>query len=74
MTGRVHEQGQNLSVTRKPTGNLFKTKDGWMVLAVMTEPQFQRLMKDIGRADVLAEQRRESCRCADSFRGGHSVR
>ena len=32
MTGRVHEQAQNLSVTRKPTGNLFKTKDGWMVL------------------------------------------
>jgi crotonobetainyl-CoA:carnitine CoA-transferase CaiB-like acyl-CoA transferase len=38
MTGRVHEQAQNLSVTRKPTGNLFKTRDGWMVLAVMTEP------------------------------------
>ena len=45
MTGRVHEQAANLSVTRKPTGNLFKTKDGWMVLAVMTDPQFQRLMK-----------------------------
>ncbi len=28
MTGRVHEQAQNLSVTRKPTGNLFKTSDG----------------------------------------------
>jgi crotonobetainyl-CoA:carnitine CoA-transferase CaiB-like acyl-CoA transferase len=55
MTGRVHEQAQNLSVTRKPTGNLFKTKDGWMVLAVMTDPQFQRLMKQLGRADTLAE-------------------
>jgi crotonobetainyl-CoA:carnitine CoA-transferase CaiB-like acyl-CoA transferase len=57
MTGRVHEQGQNLSVTRKPTGNLFKTKGGWMVLAVMTEPQFQRLMKALGRADALADPR-----------------
>ena len=57
MTGRVHEQAQNLSVTRKPTGNLFKTKDGWMVLAVMTEPQFQRLMKVLGRADALADPR-----------------
>jgi crotonobetainyl-CoA:carnitine CoA-transferase CaiB-like acyl-CoA transferase len=57
MTGRVHEQGQNLSVTRKPTGNLFKTKDGWMVLAVMTEPQFQRLMKQLGRADAAADPR-----------------
>ena len=33
MTGRVHEQAQNLSVTRKPTGNLFKTKDGWTLSA-----------------------------------------
>jgi crotonobetainyl-CoA:carnitine CoA-transferase CaiB-like acyl-CoA transferase len=57
MTGRVHEQAQNLSVTRKPTGNLFKTRDGWMVLAVMTDPQFQRLMKVLGRADALADPR-----------------
>ena len=55
MTGRVHEQAENLSVTRKPTGNLFKTRDGWMVLAVMTDPQFQRLMKQLGREDTLAE-------------------
>ena len=48
MTGRVHGQGANLSVTRKPTGDLYKTRDGWMVLAVMTEPQFQRLMKTVG--------------------------
>src|SRR6188768_2687222 len=27
MTGRVHEQAENLSVTRKPTGNLFRTSD-----------------------------------------------
>jgi crotonobetainyl-CoA:carnitine CoA-transferase CaiB-like acyl-CoA transferase len=55
MTGRVHEQARNLSVTRKPTGNLFKTKDGWMVLAVMTDPQYQRLMKQLGREDALGE-------------------
>ena len=55
MTGRVHEQAQNLSVTRKPTGNLFRTRDGWMVLAVMTDPQFQRLMKQLGRADATAD-------------------
>ncbi len=57
MTGRVHEQAANLSVTRKPTGNLFKTKDGWMVLAVMTDPQFQRLMKVLGCEAVLADPR-----------------
>ena len=57
ITGRVHEQAANLSVTRKPTGNLFKTKDGWIVLAVMTDPQFQRLMKVLGREDTLADPR-----------------
>ncbi len=57
MTGRVHEQAANRSVTRKPTGDLYRTKDGWMVLAVMTEPQFQRLMKEVGRADALADPR-----------------
>ena len=57
MTGRVHEQAENLSVTRKPTGNLFKTRDGWMVLAVMTDPQYHRLMKQLGREDVASEER-----------------
>ncbi|MBS0538294.1 MAG: CoA transferase, partial [Proteobacteria bacterium] len=57
MTGRVHEQAQNLSVTRKPTGNLFKTKDGWMVLAVMTDPQYHRLMKQLGQEAVASEER-----------------
>ena len=57
ITGRVHGQAANLSVTRKPTGDLFKTKDGWIVLAVMTDPQFQRLMKALGREDTLADPR-----------------
>ena len=57
MTGRVHEQAANLSVTRKPTGNLFKTRDGWMVLAVMTDPQFQRLMKVLGCDKALSDPR-----------------
>jgi len=57
MTGRVHEQAANLSVTRKPTGNLFKTKDGWMVLAVMTDPQFQRLMKVLDCEAALGDPR-----------------
>jgi crotonobetainyl-CoA:carnitine CoA-transferase CaiB-like acyl-CoA transferase len=57
MTGRVHGQAENLSVTKKPTGNLFKTQDGWMVLAVMTDPQFQRLMTVLGRPEALADPR-----------------
>ena len=78
MTGRVHEQAQNLSVTRKPTGNLFKTRDGWMVLAVMTDPQFQRLMKQLGREDALrrsavqglADAHRQQHGAARDHRGG----
>jgi crotonobetainyl-CoA:carnitine CoA-transferase CaiB-like acyl-CoA transferase len=57
MTGRVHGQAANLSVTRKPTGDLYRTKDGWVVLAVMTEPQFQRLMKTVGCESALADPR-----------------
>ena len=57
MTGRVHGQSANLSVTRKPTGDLYKTRDGWVVLAVMTEPQFQRLMKTVGREEALDDPR-----------------
>ncbi len=57
ITGRVHGQSANLSVTKKPTGNLFKTRDGWIVLAVMTDPQFQRLMKVLGREDALGDPR-----------------
>jgi crotonobetainyl-CoA:carnitine CoA-transferase CaiB-like acyl-CoA transferase len=57
ITGRVHGQAANLSVTRKPTGDLFKTRDGWIVLAVMTDPQFQRLMKVLGREDTLVDPR-----------------
>ncbi len=57
ITGRVHAQAANLSVTRKPTGDLFKTKDGWVVLAVMTDPQYKRLMKVLGREDTLADPR-----------------
>jgi crotonobetainyl-CoA:carnitine CoA-transferase CaiB-like acyl-CoA transferase len=57
ITGRVHGQSANLSVTRKPTGDLYRTRDGWIVLAVMTEPQFARLMKTLGRADTLDDPR-----------------
>jgi crotonobetainyl-CoA:carnitine CoA-transferase CaiB-like acyl-CoA transferase len=57
ITGRVHGQSANLSVTKKPTGDLYRTKDGWIVLAVMTDPQFKRLMRTLGRADTLDEPR-----------------
>src|SRR5258707_4370641 len=54
MTGPVHGQAANLSVTRKPTGNLFRTRDGWMVMAVISEPPVQPIVKELGRAAPLA--------------------
>jgi crotonobetainyl-CoA:carnitine CoA-transferase CaiB-like acyl-CoA transferase len=54
-----HRQGQfgNMAVSRKPTANLFEVKDGYVLLAVNSEKQFEGLMKAIGRPDLLEDQR-----------------
>jgi crotonobetainyl-CoA:carnitine CoA-transferase CaiB-like acyl-CoA transferase len=53
------EQGQigNGSVSRKPTANRFRARDGYIVLAVLTEKQFVGLMRTIGRPDALDDPR-----------------
>ena len=53
------EQGQigNGSVSRKPTAHRFRAKDSFLVLAVLTEAQWVRLMTTIGRAEVLEDPR-----------------
>ncbi len=54
-----HRQGQfgNMAVSRKPTANLFEVKDGYVLLAVNSEKQFEGLMKAIGRPDLLEDPR-----------------
>jgi crotonobetainyl-CoA:carnitine CoA-transferase CaiB-like acyl-CoA transferase len=47
----------NGSVSRKPTANRFRAKDSFLVLAVLTEPQWVRLMTAIGRPQALADPR-----------------
>src|SRR5207247_3742955 len=47
----------NGSVSRKPTASRFRAKDGYLVLAVLTEKQFASLMKALGRADALEDPR-----------------
>ncbi|HYE91511.1 MAG TPA: CoA transferase, partial [Terriglobales bacterium] len=47
----------NGSVSRKPTANRFRAKNSYLVLAVLTEPQFQRLMQTIGRPQALDDPR-----------------
>lgn len=57
VTGYRHPQYGNRSVSMKPTADRFSCGDGYIVLAVLTEPQFGRLMTTIGRADALADPR-----------------
>jgi crotonobetainyl-CoA:carnitine CoA-transferase CaiB-like acyl-CoA transferase len=57
VAGIEQKQIGNGSVSRKPTANRFRAKDGFIVLAVLTEKQFVSLMKTIGRADALMDPR-----------------
>ena len=47
----------NQAVSRIPTANLFKVKDGHILLAVNNEGQFLKLLKCIGREDILEDPR-----------------
>jgi crotonobetainyl-CoA:carnitine CoA-transferase CaiB-like acyl-CoA transferase len=55
--GIPQRQIGNGSVSRKPTANRFRAKDSYLVLAVLTEAQFQRLMAGIGRPEALEDPR-----------------
>ena len=57
VAGIEQRQIGNGSVSRKPTASRFRTRDGYLVLAVLTEKQFASLMKSLGRPDVLADPR-----------------
>jgi crotonobetainyl-CoA:carnitine CoA-transferase CaiB-like acyl-CoA transferase len=57
VAGIQHPLAGNRSVSRKPTGDLFATAHGSLLLAVMTDRQFNKLMTTLGRADVLDDRR-----------------
>jgi crotonobetainyl-CoA:carnitine CoA-transferase CaiB-like acyl-CoA transferase len=57
VAGVEQRQIGNGSVSRKPTASRFRARDGYLVLAVLTEKQFASLMKALGRADALDEPR-----------------
>ena len=57
VAGIPQRQIGNGSVSRKPTANRFRARDSYLVLAVLTEKQFARLMSELGRADVLDDPR-----------------
>ena len=57
LTGVVHKQRGNMTISRKVTGNRFETADGSIVLAALTEKQFAGLLTAVGRSDALADPR-----------------
>lgn len=59
VAGIPQRQIGNGSVTRKPTASRFRARDGYLVLAVLTEKQFAGLMHALGRPDVLHDPRFE---------------
>jgi crotonobetainyl-CoA:carnitine CoA-transferase CaiB-like acyl-CoA transferase len=56
VAGIEQRQIGNGSVSRKPTANRFRCKDGFLVLAVLTEKQFANLMKTLGRPEALNDR------------------
>lgn len=57
VSGTPQRQVGNLSMSRKPTADRFRCGDGFIVLAALTEPQFQRLFHVLDREDVLGDER-----------------
>jgi crotonobetainyl-CoA:carnitine CoA-transferase CaiB-like acyl-CoA transferase len=57
VAGIEQRQIGNGSVSRKPTASRFRARDGYLVLAVLTEKQFVSLMRALGRADALDDPR-----------------
>jgi crotonobetainyl-CoA:carnitine CoA-transferase CaiB-like acyl-CoA transferase len=57
VSGFRHTQFGNRSVSRKPTADRFRCADGFIVLAVLTDKQFTRLMQTLGCEDALQDAR-----------------
>ncbi len=57
VAGIEQRQIGNGSVSRKPTANRFRAKDSFLVLAVLTEPQWVRLMTALGLPEALDDPR-----------------
>ena len=57
VAGHRQKLSGNQAVSRRPTANLFKAGDGYLLLAVNSEKQYQSLMTALGRADALEDPR-----------------
>ena len=50
--GHRQQPSGNRALSRRPTANLFKAKDGYLLLAVNSEKQYVALMSAIGRPEL----------------------
>jgi len=57
VAGHRQEQFGNQAISRKVTANLFRAKESWLLLAVNSDKQYEALMTELGRADVLDDPR-----------------
>ena len=56
-TGEVAGRVGNLSPSRKPTADLFRGRDGFLLFAVLTEKQYRILFTALGRTEVFDDPR-----------------
>ena len=57
VAGHRQQLSGNQAVSRRPTANLFRAGDGYLLLAVNTEKQYRSLMTALGRADTFDDPR-----------------
>jgi crotonobetainyl-CoA:carnitine CoA-transferase CaiB-like acyl-CoA transferase len=57
VAGHKQKQSGNQAVSRKPTANLFKAKDGWLLLAVNNDKQYDALIKALGLEHTNSDPR-----------------
>jgi crotonobetainyl-CoA:carnitine CoA-transferase CaiB-like acyl-CoA transferase len=57
VAGHRQKLSGNQAVSRKPTANLFRAGEGYLLLAVNNEKQYFALMKALGREDTLEDPR-----------------
>ena len=57
VAGHKQMQSGNQAVSRKPTANLFRAGDGWLLLAVNNDRQYDALMKALGLEHAFSDPR-----------------
>jgi crotonobetainyl-CoA:carnitine CoA-transferase CaiB-like acyl-CoA transferase len=57
VAGHRQELSGNQAVSRRPTANLFRAGEGYLLLAVNTEKQYRALMAALEREDTLQDSR-----------------